>query len=126
MSEAEAEVYHAQQIGVFQQTEVDLVTAITITNTSEAIGIVRAARASGLPVVISFTLETDGCLPTGQSLKEAINAVDAATDKATGLLHDQLCASDALRCSDRCERAVGHAAAGSPSECVPTQSRGTQ
>ena len=47
----------------------------------EAIGIVRAARASGLPVVISFTLETDGSLPTGQSLREAIDAVDAATDK---------------------------------------------
>jgi homocysteine S-methyltransferase len=83
MSENEAEAYHSQQIGVFRETEVDLVTGITITNTPEAIGIVRAARASGLPVVISFTLETDGCLPTGQSLKEAIDAVDAATHKET-------------------------------------------
>ena len=83
MSETEAEAYHSQQIGVFRETDVDLVTAITITNTPEAIGIVRAARTSGLPVVISFTLETDGCLPTGQSLKEAVNAVDAATDKVT-------------------------------------------
>jgi homocysteine S-methyltransferase len=57
------------------------VTALTITNTPEAIGIVRAVRASGLPVVI--TLETDGRSPTGQSLKEAIDAVDAATDKVT-------------------------------------------
>jgi S-methylmethionine-dependent homocysteine/selenocysteine methylase len=83
MSETEAEAYHRQQIGVFRETEVDVVTAITITNTPEAIGIVRAARASGLPVVISFTLETDGSLPTGQSLREAIDAVDAATDKGT-------------------------------------------
>jgi len=83
MSETEAEAYHSQQIGVFRETEVDLVTAITITNTPEAIGIVRAARSTGLPVVISFTLETDGCLPTGQSLREAIDAVDAATDKVT-------------------------------------------
>ena len=83
MSETEAEAYHSQQIGVFRETEVDLVTALTITNTPEAIGIVRAARASGLPVAISFTLETDGCLPTGQSLREAIDAVDAATDKVT-------------------------------------------
>jgi S-methylmethionine-dependent homocysteine/selenocysteine methylase len=83
MSETEAEAYHRQQIGVFRETEVDVVTAITITNTPEAIVIVRAARASGLPVVISFTLETDGSLPTGQSLREAIDAVDAATDKGT-------------------------------------------
>jgi S-methylmethionine-dependent homocysteine/selenocysteine methylase len=83
MSEAQAEAYHSQQISIFRETDADLVTAITITNTPEAIGIVRAAHASGLPVVISFTLETDGCLPTGQSLQEAIDAVDGATDKVT-------------------------------------------
>jgi S-methylmethionine-dependent homocysteine/selenocysteine methylase len=83
MSETEAEAYHRRQIAVFRETEADMVTAITITNTPEAIGIVRAARATGLPVVISFTLETDGSLPTGQSLREAIDAVDVATDSAT-------------------------------------------
>lgn len=83
MSATEAEDYHGRQIGVFRDTDADLVTAITITNTPEAIGIVRAARSLGLPVVISFTLETDGCLPTGQRLQEAIDTVDAATDKAT-------------------------------------------
>jgi S-methylmethionine-dependent homocysteine/selenocysteine methylase len=81
MSETEAEAYHRQQIGVFRGTEADMVTAITITNTPEAIGIVRASHALGLPVVISFTLETDGRLPTRQSLKKAIDAVDAATHK---------------------------------------------
>jgi S-methylmethionine-dependent homocysteine/selenocysteine methylase len=83
MSEAEAEAYHSQQIGVFRETDADLVTAITMTNTPEAIGIVRAARTAGLPAVISFTLETDGCLPTGQSLEDAIGVVAAATDEAT-------------------------------------------
>jgi S-methylmethionine-dependent homocysteine/selenocysteine methylase len=81
MSETEAEAYHSEQIGVFRETDADLVTAITMTNLPEAIGIVRAARTKGLPVVISFTLETDGCLPTGQSLEEAIDAVDTATEK---------------------------------------------
>jgi homocysteine S-methyltransferase len=33
-----------------------------------------------MPVAISFTVETDGNLPTGQSLGEAISAVDQATD----------------------------------------------
>jgi S-methylmethionine-dependent homocysteine/selenocysteine methylase len=83
MSETEAEAYHSQQIGFFRETDADLVTAITITNTPEAIGIARAARTTGLPVVISFTLETNGCLPTGQNLQEAIDAVDAATDRVT-------------------------------------------
>jgi len=82
MSPAEAEAYHAVQIGTFAATEADLVTAITMTNTNEAIGVTRAARATGIPVVISFTVETDGKLPTGQSLQEAIQEVDAATDRA--------------------------------------------
>ena len=55
-------------------------TAITMTYTEEAIGIAAAARDAGMPVVISFTVETDGTLPTGQPLGEAIEAVDAATD----------------------------------------------
>ena len=79
MSTAEAEVYHAAQIGTFAASEADMVAAITITNAEEAIGITRAAARAGMPVAISFTVETDGRLPTGQSLKDAVAAVDAAT-----------------------------------------------
>jgi S-methylmethionine-dependent homocysteine/selenocysteine methylase len=82
MSPAEAEAYHAAQIDTFAAAEADLVTAITMTNINEAIGVTRAARAAGMPVVISFTVETDGKLPTGQPLKEAIQEVDAATGQA--------------------------------------------
>jgi S-methylmethionine-dependent homocysteine/selenocysteine methylase len=81
MSEDEAERYHAEQIGVFAQTAADMVTAITMTNVPEAIGVTRAARAAGMPVVISFTVETDGRLPTGDGLKDAIERIDAATDR---------------------------------------------
>ena len=56
-----------------------MVTAITMTNTGEAIGIARAALQAGLPVAIAFTVETDGRLPTGQTLSEAIRIVDEAT-----------------------------------------------
>jgi S-methylmethionine-dependent homocysteine/selenocysteine methylase len=59
-----------------------MVTAITMTYLDEAVGVVRAAKDAGLPVVISFTLETDGRLPTGPALGEAIQEVDAATDDA--------------------------------------------
>jgi S-methylmethionine-dependent homocysteine/selenocysteine methylase len=78
----EAEAYHTKQIGWLAETEVDMVTALTFTQSDEAIGVVRAAQSAGLPVVISFTVETDGSLPTGQPLNEAIDAVDDATENA--------------------------------------------
>ena len=76
----ESEKYHAKQISWLADTDVDMVTALTFTQSDEAIGVVRAAKAHDLPVVISFTVETDGKLPTGQPLDEAIRAVDDATD----------------------------------------------
>lgn len=78
----EAEKYHAQQIGWLAETDVDMVSALTFTQADEAIGAVRAAKALGLPIVVSFTTETDGRLPTGQSLGDAIQQVDAETDGA--------------------------------------------
>lgn len=79
MSEGMAEAYHAPQVRAFAAAGADMVTAITMTNTREAIGITHAALKSGLPVALSFTVETDGRLPTGQTLNEAIETVDAAT-----------------------------------------------
>lgn len=78
----QAEQYFSRQIGWLAETEVDMVTAMTFTQPDEAIGLVRAAAAAGLPAVVSFTVETDGCLPAGQRLEEAIRAVDSATDSA--------------------------------------------
>lgn len=82
ISAAEAEDYHAQQIGWLAGSEVEMVSAITFTQAREAIGFVRAADKVGLPVVVSFTVETDGTLPSGQPLGEAIREVDAATRQA--------------------------------------------
>ncbi len=73
--------HHAQQIGWLAETEVDMVTALTFTQSSEAIGIVRAANDASLPIAVSFTVETDGRLPTGQPIGEAISEVDAATSQ---------------------------------------------
>lgn len=81
MSEDEAQQYHSAQIAAFAKADADMVTAITMTYVEEAIGITRAAQAIGMPVVISFTVETDGRLPSGQALKDAIEAVDAATQQ---------------------------------------------
>lgn len=82
MDAAEAEDYHAFQIGAFAGTEADMVTAFTLTNIDEAIGVARAARSLGMPSAISFTLETDGRLVTGRSLQDAIETTDAATGGA--------------------------------------------
>lgn len=79
MSVEEAKAYHARQVSVFADSEADLVTALTITNIPEAIGIAKAAEDADVPVVISFTVETDGTLPVGDSLRSAIEQVDAAT-----------------------------------------------
>ena len=79
----EAEAFHSWQIGILADTAADLVTGLTITYVEEAIGIVRAAAAAGMPVVISFTVETDGRLPSGQPLAEAIDEVDRETDGVT-------------------------------------------
>ena len=81
MSPEVAEAYHTQQIAAFAEAGADMVTAITMTNANEAVGVAGAAQRAGLPVVISFTLETDGRLPTAQSLRAAIEQVDAATDR---------------------------------------------
>lgn len=79
MTTREAEDYHREQIDTFADTSADLVTAITMNYVEEAVGITRAAKNATMPVVISFTLETDGHLPTGQSLGDAIQQVDDAS-----------------------------------------------
>jgi S-methylmethionine-dependent homocysteine/selenocysteine methylase len=79
MTATEAEEYHRRQVQVFAGTQADMVSAMTMTNAEEAIGIARAAASAGIPAAISFTLETDGKLPTGQSLRDAIETVDDET-----------------------------------------------
>ncbi len=79
MTADEAEEFHSWQIGVLAETAADLITGLTLAYAGEAIGIVRAATAAGLPVAVSFTVETDGRLPSGQPLAEAIEEVDRET-----------------------------------------------
>jgi S-methylmethionine-dependent homocysteine/selenocysteine methylase len=81
MSAGEAAAYHSFQMGVFRDAGADLVSAFTMTNSNEAQCIVLAAKGADMPCVISFTVETDGRLPTGETLAEAIESVDAATGR---------------------------------------------
>ena len=82
MSGKEARAYHAFQTELIADTEADLVSAFTMTHSGEAIGIALAAKDAGMPVVISFTTETDGRLPSGETLQEAIEKTDADTSYA--------------------------------------------
>jgi S-methylmethionine-dependent homocysteine/selenocysteine methylase len=79
MSEDEARAYHQTQIETFAATDADMVAAFTINYAEEAIGVIRAAKACAMPVAIAFTLETDGRLPSGESLHDAIVRTDDAT-----------------------------------------------
>jgi S-methylmethionine-dependent homocysteine/selenocysteine methylase len=81
MTADQATAYHFEQIKTFSETSADLVSAFTINYAEEAVGITRAAQTVGIPAVISFTVETDGRLPSGQSLGDAVTAVDAATNR---------------------------------------------
>ncbi|NHX27563.1 homocysteine S-methyltransferase family protein, partial [Escherichia coli] len=82
MSRAEAEAFHTPQAHALARGGVETISAITMTYAAEAIGVARAAIGAGVPVVVSFTVETDGRLPSGQELKDAIAEVDDATDGA--------------------------------------------
>ena len=79
---AAAADYHAVQIATFAASEADMVAAYTLTTVEEAIGIARAARAHAIPCAISFTVEQDGRLVTGPTLREAVEAADEATGGA--------------------------------------------
>ncbi|MFC0401707.1 homocysteine S-methyltransferase family protein [Paraburkholderia rhizosphaerae] len=80
MNAGDAQRYHAEQINTFAATQVDMVGGFTLNYIDEAIGMIRAAKAAGVPISISFTLETDGRLPSGDSLRYAIEHTDAETD----------------------------------------------
>ena len=82
MSASEAAAYHGLQARAFAEGGAGMISAITMTYADEAIGVARAAAAVALPAVISLTVETDGRLPSGQPLGEAISQIDASTGTA--------------------------------------------
>ncbi len=76
----DARKYHSKQMSWLSETEADMVTAMTFTSSDEASGLVMAAQDFGLPAVVSFTVETDGRLPSGETIQDAIQSVDCRTD----------------------------------------------
>ena len=79
MTATEAEDYHGWQVSIFRDTEADLVSAFTINYVEEGIGVARACRKAGIPSVISFTVETDGRLASGQTINNLWNGINSGT-----------------------------------------------
>jgi homocysteine S-methyltransferase len=84
MTREDAMRYHMPQATALAAAGADMLTAITMTTSGEAIGVARAAAAVGVPCAISFTVETDGRLPSGEALREVIERTDDATGGAPG------------------------------------------
>ena len=123
MAPAEAESYHRFQADVFADTAADLITAVTMNYEAEAVGIARAAEAAGMPVAVSFTVETDGVLPTGQPLGEAIERGGRGDRRVPRLLHGQLRPPDPLRRRPRSRGAVERTHRRHPGQLVPDEPR---
>lgn len=80
MDANDAKTYHSHQIEAFTKAKADMVCAMTISYINEALGITMAAKEKHIPVVISFTVELDGNLPSGETLQSAIDYIDEVTD----------------------------------------------
>ena len=96
MSAEEAEAYHGRQVRVFAAAGPISVTVMTMTYAEEAIGVARAAKAAGMPAVISFTVETDGRLRSGDGARRGDRGLRRGDGRVSGLLHGELRASDAF------------------------------
>ncbi len=82
MQYGDAERVHRPQVEALAAAGADMITAITMTTSAEAIGVARAAATAERPSAISFTVETNGLLPSGESIASAIDAVDADAAEA--------------------------------------------
>ncbi|MDP3675547.1 MAG: homocysteine S-methyltransferase family protein [Novosphingobium sp.] len=76
MTPQEARDYHRWQLECVAAAGADMATAPTMTTVEEAEGIAAAAREVGIPLAVSFTVETDGRLPTGMALNEAVARIE--------------------------------------------------
>jgi len=82
MTHADAQRVHQPQVEALAAAGADMITAVTMTTSAEAVGVARAAAQAGRPSAISFTVETDGRLPSGETLRAAIDVVDADAAEA--------------------------------------------
>jgi S-methylmethionine-dependent homocysteine/selenocysteine methylase len=76
---------HAAQARLLAEVGVDLILAETHNTLREAAAAVRAAKATGLPVMISLVTNGEGSLLSGESIQEAVRALAALEPDAVGV-----------------------------------------
>lgn len=115
--------YHSYQIAAMATAGVDVVDALTLGYVDEAVGISWATEAAGVPVVISFTVETDGHLPSGDATGGSDRADRRGYQRLRDPLHGELCAPDPFRPCARSHSRLGGAYRRASSQRLPAQSR---
>ena len=78
----EAEDYHSMQLESVKAADADLALAATFNNIPEAIGVARAASKIGIPLCISFSLDSTSRLNSGPSFREAVETTDTESGEA--------------------------------------------
>lgn len=73
---AEAEDYHSVQLATLKQAAVDFACAATFNNIPEAVGVARAAKKIGVPLIVSLTVDSSSRLKSGPTVADAIQAID--------------------------------------------------
>ena len=78
LSEEDAYNFHRWQANAFSTAGVDFLYAGIMPNVPEAAGIAKAMSDTGIPYIISFTIEKNGRLIDGASIHDAISYIDEA------------------------------------------------
>ena len=80
LSEERAYEFHSWTVEKFQKAGADFLYAGIMPTLSEAAGLARAADSTGLPYIISFTIQQDGKLIDGTTIADAICYIDERTE----------------------------------------------
>ena len=109
LREEEALAFHQWQAQQFARAEADFLYAGIMPALPEAAGMARAMEATGLPYIISFTIEANGCLIDGTPIAEAIAYIDEVTRKnpvcyMTNCVHPSIVCRALLRPVNRSHR----------------------
>ena len=79
MDEKEAIAFHRWTVERFQKADVDFLFAGIMPCLPEAAGLAKAIDDTGLPYIISFTIQQDGKLIDGTTIADAIQYIDERT-----------------------------------------------
>lgn len=80
LPEHEAKTFHKWQADLFCESGADFLYAGIMPTLPEAAGLAQAMGSTGLPYIISFTIQRDGMLIDGTTISDAIDYIDQLGD----------------------------------------------